>query len=122
MGDLAPEEGYTPTNVLAKQGVTAVGCLAGGLGLFVLRILPPVMGIAAGILASLVGVGALISKDADDKKGGIIVTAAGVLSVLARLPLTRVFAAPLMALAAAALIGMGVWKGIKFLKGLKSRT
>jgi MFS superfamily sulfate permease-like transporter len=120
MGDLVPEGEYTPTAVLAKQGVAAVGCLAGGAGLLVLQILPPIMGIAAGALATFVGAGALVSKDADDKKGGLIVTAAGLLSVLARIPVTRRFAAPLMALAAAGLIIWGAVKGIKFIKGLRN--
>jgi hypothetical protein len=121
MGDLAPKGDYTPTTVLAKQGVTAVSCLAGGAVLLLLNVLPPVMGIAAGVLVSFVGIGALISKDLDDRKGGIIVTAAGALSILARIPMTRRFAAPLLGLAAVGLIGLGIWKGIQFIRGLKSR-
>ncbi|MDR1908365.1 MAG: hypothetical protein LBQ35_00410 [Spirochaetaceae bacterium] len=121
MNDLIPDGGITPTPVLAKLGVSAVGFLAGGVGLFVLGILPAPMGIVAGGLAAVLGIGALLSRDPDDRKGGIIIIAAGIVSILARLPLSRVVAAPVMRIAALGFIVYGVWKGIQFFKGLKTR-
>ncbi|MDR2515988.1 MAG: hypothetical protein LBC88_01250 [Spirochaetaceae bacterium] len=125
MNDLVDEEKYVPTDILAKRGVAAVASLAGGAGLLVLGALPPVMGIAAGAIAVFVGIGAAFSRGNEggaDRKGGVMVTAAGILAILAKLPLSRTLAAPLLGLGAAVLIGFGVWNGIKFLKGLKSRT
>ena len=132
MNDLEQEGKYVPTDVLAKRGVAAVASLAGGVGLFVLGALPSVMGIAAGAIAVFVGIGAAFSRDAGngadddrksaDRKGGVIVAAAGLLAILAKLPLSRALAAPLLGLGAAVLIGFGIWNGLKFLKGLKSRT
>jgi hypothetical protein len=125
MSDLIPHEKFTPTNVLAKQGVAAIGCLAGGAGLLLLAALGarfPVIGIAAGAILGVVGISAIRSKDPDDRKPGLIVAAAGVLSVLSRVPGVRSFAGTLLGIGALGLLALGIWNGIKFLKGLKSRA
>ena len=120
MNDMVPEGKYTPTNVLAGQGVTAIGYLIGGGGLLLLGVLPPIMGLAAGALVGVVGIGALMSKDPDDRKPALITAAAGVLAVLSKVPVVRPFAATLLGIGAFGLLAMGIWNGIKFLKGLKS--
>jgi hypothetical protein len=125
MSDLIPGEKFTPTSVLTKQGVSAVGCLAGGAGLLLLAAVGarfPVIGIAAGAVLGIVGISALLSKDPDDRKPALIVTAAGVLSLLSRVPGLRAFAGTLLGVGAIGLLVMGIWNGIKFLKGLKSRA
>ncbi len=111
-----------PTNVLAKQGVTAVGGLAGGLGLLILGALPSVFGIAAGIVIGLVGVGALSSRERSDRVVGGIAAAAGGLAILSKVGLFGGLASGLLGIATVGLLGLGVWNGIKFLKGLKSRA
>lgn len=123
MNDMVPER-PTPTNVLTKQGVAAVGGIAGGILLFIMRALPLPLGIIAGAVVALVGVGALFSKDPEDKKPGMIITLAGILAVLARapIPVLRNFAGILLSIGAIGLLAMGIWKGLKFLKGLKSRS
>jgi hypothetical protein len=123
MHDIVPER-PTPTNVLTKQGVAAVGGIAGGILLFIMRALPVPLGIIAGAVVALVGVGALFSKDPEDRKPGMIITVAGILAVLARAPIPplRSFAGVLLGIGAVGLLAMGIWKGIKFLKGLKSRS
>ena len=75
-------------------------------------------------MVALVGVGALFSKDPEDKKPGMIITLAGILAVLARapIPVLRNFAGILLSIGAIGLLAMGIWKGLKFLKGLKSRS
>jgi hypothetical protein len=122
MNDLVSEP--TPTNVLTKQGVAAVGGIAGGVLLFIMRALPLPLGIIAGAVVALVGVGALLSKDPTDRKPGIIITAAGILAILARAPIPplRAFAGILLGIGAFGLFAMGIWKGFKFFKGLKSRS
>ncbi|MFP3089211.1 hypothetical protein LQZ21_02665 [Treponema sp. TIM-1] len=123
MNDMVPER-LAPADVLAKQGVAAVGGIAGGILLFIMGALPLPLGIAAGVIVALVGVGALFSKDPEDRKPGMIVTAAGFLAILARLPIAplKSFAGFLLGIGAVGLLAMGIWKGIKFLKGLKSRS
>jgi hypothetical protein len=122
MNDLIPGDGnYTSTNVLAKQGMTAIGGIVGGAALIIMRVLPPVIGIIAGVIAGVIGIGGILSKDPDDRKPGILAAAAGGLSILARVGVIRTLAGTLLSISALGLIVMGVWNGIKFLKGLKER-
>lgn len=111
-----------PTNVLAKQGVAAVGGIAGGLGLMVLGSLPWIFGIAAGGVVAIVGLSALSSHEAADKRVGVLVTGAGALAILSKLPFLGGIAGGLLGLGTIGLLGMGIWNAWKFMKGLKSRA
>jgi hypothetical protein len=116
--------GPTPTGELSKQGVGAVGGIVGGVLLLVLGALPPVVGIIAGAVVGVVGLGALFSKDPDDRKPGLLITAAGALAILARapIPLIKPVAGLALGIGAFGLLALGIWKGIQFLRGLKSRS
>jgi hypothetical protein len=123
MGDLMPGGGdYTPTNVLAKQGITAVGGIVGGVALVIMRALPPLFGIIAGVVVGVIGIGGILSKDPDDRKPGILAAAAGALSILARIGIIRPLAGTLLGISALGLLAMGIWNGVKFIKGLKDRS
>ena len=122
MNDIIPGGGYTPTSVLAKQGVTAIGGIAGGVLLLIMGALPPVAGIIAGVVVGIVGLGAFFSKDPADKKPGAIIAAAGVLAALSRIPIFGGLAGGLLGLGTFGLFAMGIWNGVKFLRGLKSRS
>jgi hypothetical protein len=122
MGDLIPGGDYTPTQVLAKQGLTAVGGIAGGLILLIMGALPPIVGIIAGAVVGVVGIGALLSGDKDDRKPGIVAAVAGGLSILSKIGIVRPLAGTLLGIGAIGLLAMGVWNGIKFLRGLKNRS
>ncbi|MDR2019162.1 MAG: hypothetical protein LBQ14_00160 [Treponema sp.] len=130
MNNLIPDRGdHTPTNILAKQGVTAVGGIAGGVLLFIMRALPGVAGLIAGAVVGIVGISALRSKDPDDRKPGVIISFAGALTVLSSLTKITKFAGSLGALAgtllhigSAALLIMGIWNGVRFFRGLKKRS
>ncbi|HCM25500.1 MAG: hypothetical protein A2Z99_11345 [Treponema sp. GWB1_62_6] len=111
-----------PTNTLAKQGVAAVGGIAGGLGLLVLGGLPWIFGIVAGGVVAVVGLSAMASHERADRIAGRIALGAGALAVLAKLPIVGGLAGGLFGLATFGLLGMGVWNGFKFMKGLKSRA
>lgn len=111
-----------PTNVLAKQGVAAVGGIAGGIGLMILGGLPSLFGIIAGAVVGIIGLGAMGSPDPADKRAGIIALVAGGLTVLSKVGIFSGFASGLLGIATAGLIGMGVWNAFKFFKGLKSRA
>jgi hypothetical protein len=126
MNDIEPIEPYGSTKTLAKQGVAAVGMIAGGFFLFIIEALARfrVVGLVMGAAAGIVGIAALLSKDPDDKKPGLIITTAGILVILSKtgIPILRSLAPTLLNIGAVGLLVMGIWKGIKFLKGLKSRS
>jgi hypothetical protein len=127
MNDIEPAEPYGSTRTLAKQGVSAVGCLAGGLFLFVMNVIGsrlPVVGIILGVAAAVIGIGALLSRDPDDKKPGVVIAAAGVLVILSRvgIPFIRPLAGTLLGIGAFGLFAMGIWNAVKFFRGLKNRS
>jgi hypothetical protein len=101
-----------------------VGGIAGGVLLLVLGALPPVVGIIAGAVVGVVGLGALFSRDPGDRRPGMVITAAGLLGILAKapIPLIRPLAGFALTIGAVGLLGLGIWKGIQFLSGLKSRS
>ncbi|MFP3043865.1 hypothetical protein LQZ19_18790 [Treponema primitia] len=125
MNDLIPDNGnYTPTNVLAKQGVSAVGGIVGGVVLMVIRVLPSFLGIIAGLVVGVVGLGGVLSNDPDDRKPGLLAAAAGGLAILSRAPIKPISAlsGTLLGISALGLLVIGIWNGIKFIKGLKGRS
>jgi hypothetical protein len=127
MTDIEPRgrSGYTPTRILAKQGVTAIGSLIGGAGLLIAGALPPVIGIVLGGVAVLVGVAAARSADRGDRKIGALAAAAGGLTILSRIGILKPLAGlagTLLTIGAIGLLAAGIWNGVKFLKGLKSRA
>jgi hypothetical protein len=113
---------YESRSSLAKKGVTAVGCIAGSIGLFILGSLAPVAGIVAGAVAGVAGLCALMSKDPADKAPGAVIAGAGALTVVSKLPLVGVLAKPFFGLGPVILLGVGIWNGVKFIKGLKARS
>ena len=118
-------EVYPSTNKLAKRGVTAVGGIIGGVALLTMSVLPPVAGIIVGGAATAIGIGAVLSKDPDDKKIGKFVAAGGVLALASKLPIPASIAGiagAVLSIGGLGLLGMGIWNGIKFFKGLKSRS
>jgi hypothetical protein len=126
MNELEDQRAPVPARTLEKQGLTAVANLAGGFLLLVLAVLGgrfPIAGIVLGALTGLFGVFALLSKDGADRKAGVILTAGGLLTILSRVGAAffRPIAGTLLSVGAFGLIALGVWNGLKFLKGLKSR-
>jgi hypothetical protein len=115
-----------PARTLEKLGLAAVANLAGGLFLLALAFVGgrfPIAGIVLGALAAIFGFAALFSKDAEDRKPGALLSAGGLLVILSRAGahFFRPIAGTLLSAGAFGLIAMGIWKGIKFLRGLKSR-
>ena len=112
-------------DVLVKQGISAVVYLAGGAFLMVMTIGARfrLLGIVLSVAALGIGIGALLSRDREDKKPGLILSAAGVLGMLMRfrIPLFQPIAGTILGMGALGLFAAGIWKGIKFLAGLKSR-
>ena len=117
-----------PRKILARQGVAAVGGIAGGLGLMVIGTLWWPIGLVAGGIVTLIGLSARSSHEIEDRRIGTLVTAAGGLAVLSKLsfiPVLNIFsglAGGFLGLATFGLLGMGVWNAVKFIKGLKSNA
>ena len=114
-----------PREVLVKQGTSAVAYLAGGALLMLMTFGArfPFLGIVLSVAAIVIGAGALYSRNREDKKPGLIITAAGVLGLIFRFgpAFLRPLAAFVLGMGALGLFAAGIWKGIKFLRGLKSR-
>ncbi|HCC38227.1 MAG TPA: hypothetical protein DEQ14_11825 [Treponema sp.] len=112
------------TSTLAKQGMIAVACTAGGLLLLILQTVArlPVLGIIAGGVACVIGIISLLSKDPADKKAGAVIGGAGVLIMVSKTKLLGPIAGTLIGIGAVGLLVMGIWNGIKFLKGLRKRS
>ena len=111
--------------LLVRQGTAAVLYLAGGLFLLVMTLggRHPILGLILPAAALVIGSGALLSRNREDKKPGLVFAAAGIAGLLVRfgMPLLKPFAAFALVLGAMGLIAAGIWKGIRFLIGLKSR-
>jgi hypothetical protein len=120
MNDLEPTY-PTSTKKLAKQGVSAICGIAGGIALFILQALPPVAGIVVGAVVTAVGIGAFLSQDPEDKKPGLLAVVGGALAIFSRVGFLRLVAGTLLSIGALGLLVLGIWNGIKFLKGLKNR-
>ena len=125
MNDLEESGSYVPANVLSQQGVTAVGGIVGGAALFILGRLPWLVGVPLGIIAAVVGISALRSRDRADRLQGLAITGAGALVFFSKLPALKMIqplAGTLLGVGAFGLLALGIWNGIKFLRGLKSRS
>jgi hypothetical protein len=125
MDDPFRRNSLIPRRNLEKIGFSAVANLAGGLFFFVLAILGarlPVLGIILGGISAIAGLLAIFSKDPADRKAGIILAAGGALTIFSRAGAAffRPLAGTLLSIGGVGLFAMGIWNGIKFLKGLKS--
>ena len=126
MNDLVPRE------KLVKQGMRGLGGIAGGAGLFVLRLftggvlihLPlnltlSLSGLVAGGLVTLVGLA--IGASREDRRAGLAVAAAGLLTLAASLPLVGGLGSRLMGIGAVGLLAFGVVNLLRFLRNLRRR-
>jgi hypothetical protein len=119
MNDIEP---YVSSSALSKQGITAIGGIVCGAALLILGGLGTIAGIVAGAAVGIFGLSTLASKDPTDRKPGAIIAGAGALTIVSKIPLLGALAKPILGVGALALLGIGIWNGIKFLKGLKSRS
>jgi hypothetical protein len=126
MNDMENRSAPVPARTLEKQGFAAIANLAGGFFLLALGFVGarfPIVGIILGALSAVFGFTAFFSKDSTDRKPGAIIAAGGILAVLSRTGAAffRPIAGTLLTIGAFGLIALGVWNGVKFIKGLKSR-
>jgi hypothetical protein len=123
MGNLVKFDGSDSSGALTRQGVSAVGFLATGAGFFVMGTLPALLGIVIGAVACFIGAGSVFSGDKSDRVGGTVLFAGGALTLLAkfRIPLLAGISQTALIIGGFVCLGLGFWKGLKFLRGLKNR-
>jgi len=111
-------------STLQKLGITAIGYSAGGVFLFLLQAFARFrgLGLVIGGLVCIIGIASFTSKDPADRKAGAIITAAGALALLSKIPAVAPIAGTLMSIGAVGLLALGIWNGIKFFIGLKKRS
>jgi hypothetical protein len=126
MSDMENINNIPSTSILSKLGISAVGYTAGGIFLFLLNIFSRfrVFGLIIGGIVCLVGIGSLMSKDRADKKAGVLITAAGALTILSKagIPFLTAISGTLLSIGAVGLLVLGIINGIKFFIGLKKRS
>ena len=122
MNDLEKQDEYPSTSTLSRQGLTAVGCTAGGLLLLILLPFALRFSLIIGGIACVFSTLLLLSKDTDDKKIGTFMGIAGVLTLLSKLPLVGPVAGTLIGIGGFGLLAFGIWNAIKFFIGLKKRS
>jgi len=126
MNEIQKRDDIPTVTSLSKTGVSAVGYTAAGIFLLILNAVTGSV-IPAFIIGGLVcffGIGSLRSKNLTDKRVGILITAAGVLTILSKIPIPFIegFSSVLLRIGAVGLLAFGIWNGIKFFLGLKKRS
>ena len=124
--DIQARESIVPRDALVKYGISAVACFAGGAFFLLMMTVGRhgFFGIILSAIALLVGLLSLFSKDADAKKPGLLITAAGVLGMIlrfVRIPSLQAISATVLVIGALGFLAAGLWKGVQFLQGLKTR-
>jgi len=124
MGDVMKRDEIPSTKSLTKSGVAAVGYIAAGAFIGILNAFSaiPILGTIAGGVVLLIGIGSFFSKDPADKKAGLIITAAGALTLLSKIPFLTGVSQALLGVGIVGLLALGVFNAIKFFRGLKKRS
>jgi hypothetical protein len=108
-----------PRKEMVKQALKGVGGAGGGILLLFLSGLPALAGWIIGAILVVLGLGTSSSKS--DRISGLVITAAGVLTILAQLPIIGGLGRFLMGIGGLALIGGGLYSLFQFFKNLKAR-
>ncbi|GMO34109.1 MAG: hypothetical protein Ta2F_10150 [Termitinemataceae bacterium] len=109
---------------LTKTGVDAVFGIAGGAVLLVSSViigrLLPHASFIIGAVISVFGISGIFSKIKSDRKTGLAILLVGLvfMSSFVIKPVAAI-AGTLLSIGAFASLGLGIWKGIRFLGGLK---
>ena len=119
---------YKSDNQLSRYAANAIFGIGGGIALFVInmllrRIIWPV-GLAIGIVVTILGILGILSTTKADRKGGFIALAAGIVLLFAFRGIgpVRAIAGTILSAGGFASLGLGIWNGIRFLLGVKERT
>ena len=120
--EIKPE---VPREVLLKDGASALAYLLGGMAFMAIAISArfPGLGIILSGFSIFFGLKTIMTKEKEESKSGFVLLGGGTLGLFLRFgpAFLRPFAAFFLSLGALALFAAGIWKGVKFLIGLKSR-
>ena len=105
-----------PRSEVSKNGVKAVGAIAGGVTLFVLAT-AHIFAIAAGGVLAIAGLALSTSKS--DRTAGIVTAVVGVAALVTGI-LPGI--SWVMKVAGIAFIAAGIYSLVKFFRGMKTRT
>ena len=126
MSDIMKRDEIPSAGSLTKCGVAAVGYTAAGVFLVLLGAISsiPIVGIIAGGVVTMIGLGSFLSKDPADKRAGLIITSAGILTLLSKIPIPVIqpFSKVLLGIGAFGLLALGVINAVKFFRGLNKRS
>jgi hypothetical protein len=124
MNDVERNDDIPSSSSLSKLAISAVGFTAGGVFLFLLQIFSRLrgLGLVVGAVVCVIGIVSLMSKETADKKAGAFIAAAGALILLSKIPMIAPIAATLLTIGSFALLGKGIWNGIRFFIGLSKRS
>ncbi len=115
MGDMVPRK------QLVNQGSKGLGGIVGGTVLLVLTsITAPIPSLIVGGIIGLVGLA--MSRSKDDRKAGLVVAAAGVLTAITAIPAIGGLAGWFLGVSGVGLLIMGGWNLIKFIRGYRKRA
>ena len=106
----------------SKYGILMIGSFVGAIILFILNALPGFLAFIVGALLLFFGYGILTSKKSNDPLVGLVLIAAGVLTILSVFPYIKNLASWLLKAGAIVLLVLGVLSGIRFVLGLKTRS
>lgn len=119
-GTFMSDKQIEPRKQLVKTAGQGVGSIAGGVALLVLNSFSGGLGgLILGGIVTLAGVG--ISTSPEDRKTGVITTAAGIAAIVASLPLVGGLAQGIMTVAGLGLLVSGGLNLYSFFKKLKER-
>ena len=115
MGDIVPRE------TVAKQGVKAVGGIAGGIGMLVLSSLGslPLVGPIIGGAVALAGLA--VSRTKEDRRAGLVITTVGAATAVSTLPVLGALGGTVLLIGGIGLLGLGAWSGYQFISNLHKR-
>ncbi len=108
-----------PRKTLVKEGGKAIGGIGGGIVLLALSNVAGIPALIIGGIIALLGLG--VSGSRDDRKAGLIITAAGILTALGGIPILGGIAGTLMSVAGIGLLAMGGISLFKFIRGYLKR-
>lgn len=124
MYDIENRDEIPSTSKLARFGYNGIICSVGGFLLIVLQIVSRfrVIGLVLSAVVCIIGLVAYFSKDSTDRKPGLIITSAGVLAMLSKIPAAAPVASTILTIGAFGLIALGILNGLKFFAGLRKRS